>query len=306
MIWIAATWGAFGALLAALAIQVGIIVAMNDAPTGAPLIDLQILMATLTLTGLLLGAVVAERAQARSEAQERERQLARAMRFAVAGELASALTHELNQPMTALVSYLQASQIMSVPATGMDMRLTDTLAKATNEAIRASQVLRRLRDFYQGGGGDHGPTQLAPCCASVVESLAPRLRSQGIRLQLLLAHDLPQVRADRSQLEMVLHNLLGNAIDALGAAPVANRELRLRADQEGDFVRLAVEDSGPGVVNDALEQLFEPFNTTKPDGMGLGLAISRNLMRAQGGDLVYSRSTQLGGSRFEIRLAAFA
>ncbi len=306
MIWIAATWGASGALLAALAIQVGIVVAMNDAPTGAPLIDLQILMLTLTLTGLLLGAVVAERAQARSEAQERERQLARAMRFAVAGELASALTHELNQPITALVSYLQASQIMSLPAAETDMRLSDTLAKATNEAIRASQVLRRLRDFYQGGGAGKGPTQLAACCASVVESLAPRLRSQGIRLQQSLPQDLPQVRADRSQLEVVLHNLLSNAIDALGTAPAASREVRLRAEQEDAVVRLAVEDSGPGVSADALEQLFEPFNTTKPDGMGLGLAISRNLMRAQGGDLIYSRGVQLGGSRFEIRLPAFA
>ncbi|MEJ0099275.1 MAG: ATP-binding protein [Pseudomonadota bacterium] len=254
---------------------------MNDAPTGAPLIDLQILMATLTLTGLLLGAVVAERAQARSEAQERERQLARAMRFAVAGELASALTHELNQPMTALVSYLQASQIMSVPAASTDTRLSDTLSKATREAIRASRMLSRLRDFYQGGGGGQGPTQLPACCASVLESLGPRLRSQGIRLQLLLPQDLPQVRADRSQLEVVLHNLLGNAIDALSAAAPANREVRLRAEQEGAFVRLAVEDSGPGVASEALGQLFEPFNTTKPDGMGLGLTISRNLVRAQ-------------------------
>jgi C4-dicarboxylate-specific signal transduction histidine kinase len=279
---------------------------MRDAPTEAPLIDLQILTLTLTVTGLLLGAVVAERAQARREAQERERQLALAMRFAVAGELASALTHELNQPITALVSYLQASQIMSVPVASNDTRLADTLAKATNEAIRASQVLRRLRDFYQGGGAGKGPTLLATCCGSVVELLEPRLRSQRIRMQLYLPHELPPVRADRSQIEMVLHNLVSNAIDALAAVPAATRELRLRAGHEENFVRVTVEDSGPGVSADALEQLFEPFNTTKSDGMGLGLAISRNLMRAQGGDLAYRGSAQLGGACFEIRFPAFA
>jgi len=306
MIWIAVRWGAPGALLAALTIQVGIVVAMREAPAGAPLIDLQILMLTLTLTGLLLGAVVAEREQARSEAQERERQLARAMRFAVAGELASALTHELNQPITALVSYLQASQIMSTPAGNADKRLSDTLAKATNEAIRASQVMRRLRDFYQGSGAGEGPVQLQVCCAQVLESLQPRLQGQRIRLQLLLPHDLPSARGDRSQIEMVLHNLISNAVDALAAGHNASREVRLRAEHEGDVVRLCVEDSGPGVAMDALERLFEPFNTTKPDGMGLGLAISRNLMRAQGGDLTYRRSVHLGGACFELRLPAFA
>lgn len=147
---------------------------------------------------------------------------------------------------------------------------------------------------------------MAACCASVMESLEPRLRSQGIRVQSLIAHDLPHVRADRPQIEVVLHNLVTNAIDALGAVPVNGREVRLRAALEGDHIRLAVEDSGPGVSADALEQLFEPFNTTKPDGMGLGLAISRNLMRAQGGDLAYRRSIHLGGACFEMHVAVFA
>jgi C4-dicarboxylate-specific signal transduction histidine kinase len=204
------------------------------------------------------------------------------------------------------VSYLQASQIMSAPEGGADGRLADTLAKATNEAIRASQVLRRLRDFYQGGGAGHGPAQVEACCASVVESLQQRLQKQRIRLQLVVPDELPPVRADPSQVEMVLHNLVSNAIDALDATQIASREVRLRADCETGMVRLAVEDSGSGVAADALEQLFEPFNTTKPDGMGLGLAISRNLMRGQGGDLVYRRSTQFGGACFEMRLPAFA
>src|SRR5262249_7061026 len=108
-------------------------------------------MLTLTLTGLLLGAVVGERQRAAEQLRERDAALARAMRFAVAGELASALAHELNQPITALVSYLRASEILARGSTDADERLKQTLDKAVHEGIRASEVLRRLRDFYQGG-----------------------------------------------------------------------------------------------------------------------------------------------------------
>ncbi|HWL63927.1 MAG TPA: ATP-binding protein [Steroidobacteraceae bacterium] len=303
MIWIAVRWGAVGALLAALAIQVGIVVAMREPSFVAPLIDLQILIFTLTVTGLLLGVAVTERALARSEAQERDRQLARAMRFAVAGEMASSLTHELNQPITALVSYLQAAQIMSAPAVVTDKRVAETLGKAANEAIRAAEVLRRLRDFYQGTGPPApGPTDVVSCCGSVLELLEPRLRRQGVRVRQALPQNLPQVSIDRTQVEMVLHNLVSNAIDALAVRPPGSREMLLEARVETGQVVLTVEDSGPGVASDALGELFEPFNTTKPDGMGLGLAISRNLMRAHGGELSHRGARQLGGAAFELRL----
>lgn len=306
MIWIAVRWGAVGALITALTIQVGIVVAMREPAFVAPLIDLQILMLTLTVTGLLLGVAVIERARARNEAQERDRQLARAMRFAVAGEMASSLTHELNQPITALVSYLQASQIMSGPAGESDGRLGQTLGKAAHEAIRAAEVLRRLRDFYQGTGtAATGPTDPLACCNSVMELLEPRLKRQGVRSRRSLGQVLPPVATDRTRMEMVLHNLLTNAIDALATNAPGERELLLEAHVADGHVVIAVEDSGPGVADDALAQLFEPFNTTKADGMGLGLAISRNLTRAQGGDLTYRRGTVLGGACFELRLPVF-
>ena len=306
MIWIAVRWGAVGALLAALVIQVGIVVAMRDTPIGAPLLDLQVLNLTLAVTGLMLGVAVTERARARSEAQERDRQLSRAMRFAVAGEMASALTHELNQPITALVSYLQASQIMSGPAPGADARLTQTLAKAAREAIRAAEVLRRLRDFYQGTGPPQpGPASAIACCNSVLELLEPRLRRRGVTARVSQAANLPPMAAGRTQIEMVLHNLVNNALESLGAASGFTRELLIEARAEAGQVGLAVHDSGPGVAPDALLEIFEPVNTTKPDGMGLGLAISRNLMRAQGGDLAYRRSELLGGACFELRCPAF-
>jgi two-component system sensor kinase FixL len=306
LIWIAVRWGAVGALLAAVVIQVGIVVAMRDDALGPPLFDLQALNLTLAVTGLMLGVAVTERARARLEAQERDRQLARAMRFAVAGEMASALTHELNQPITALVSYLQASQIMSAPVPGTDARLNETLGKATREAIRAAEVLRRLRDFYQGTGPPMpGPADAVACCTSVLELLEPRLRRRGVVARFTQAPHLPQLAADRTQIEMVLHNLVTNAIDAMGGASGSGGELLVDARVDAGQVVLAVHDAGPGVDEDALGQMFEPFNTTKPDGMGLGLAICRNLMRAQGGDVTYRRSEILGGACFELRCPRF-
>lgn len=305
MIWVAVRWGAVGALLAAVVTQVAVVLALHGTAQGTPLLDLQMLNTTLVVTGLLLGVAVTERARARLELQERDRQLARAMRFAVAGEMSSSLTHELNQPITALVSYLQASRIMTGPQAPCDPRLAETLEKATREAIRAAEVMRRLRDFYQGTGTPlRGPADLAACCGSVLELLEARLRRQRVTVRRSLAPQLLTVDADRTQVEMVLHNLVSNAIDAMVAAG-GRRELLIEARAGEGEVRLAVHDSGPGVAEEVLPQIFVPFNTTKADGMGLGLAISRNLLRAQGGELTYRPSERLGGACFEMRCPTF-
>lgn len=414
VIWIAVRWGALGALMAALVIQIGIAIAMHDATAEAPLIDLQILMLTLELTGLLLGAVVADRAsalrglaageaelrtvlaaapdalitadtsemlrtgnlaanrlfgleglqsapiplsqilpgvqlhapnnrstlraarldgarfsadvawvsldppahpgwllivrdaterlRAQGEEQERDRLLSRAMRFAMAGELASSLAHELNQPITALVSYLRAVQIMAAADTSADERLAGTLAKASNEAIRAAQVLHRLRDFYQGSTSSSARADIRQCCGTVVELMENRVQKQGIDLQIECPDVLPAVQADRIQIEMVLHNLVTNAVDAVTALATGARRVLIRIAEDNGKVLIEVHDSGAGVGSEAMSQLFEPFNTTKPDGMGLGLVISRNLVRALGGDLAYQRSLRLGGACFAIQL----
>ena len=139
----------------------------------------------------------------------------------------------------------------------------------------------------------------------MLELLEPRLRRRGVTARVSQAANLPPMAAGRTQIEMVLHNLVNNALESLGAASGFTRELLIEARAEAGQVVLAVHDSGPGVAPDALLQIFEPFNTTKPDGMGLGLAISRNLMRAQGGDLAYRRSELLGGACFELRCPAF-
>jgi signal transduction histidine kinase len=242
-----------------------------------------------------------ERHAAQARLRERDTALARSMRFAVAGELASALTHELNQPITALVSYLQAAQILAEPIHGADERLPGTLDKAAREAIRASDVMRRLRDFYRGGAPRTGPVDLAEAIEGVRAAFAERLRREGIALELDLPAGLPPVCCDRIQLEMVLHNLIGNACEATAAQPPGERRLRVAVEPAPGTLVVEVDDSGPGIADEVAPRLFEPFVTTKPDGMGLGLAISRSLLQAQSADLRLAPS-RLGGACFAVQL----
>lgn len=414
MIWIALRWGAPGAALGALVIQIGLVVVVEGEPGAPALVDLQFLLLTLCLTALLLGAVVTERADAlrqvamreaeqtallatapdavltadatgrirsanpaavrlfgnevsagtrrllrdvlpaiqfhsadgratlegrpvegdafpaeiawarleapaahghlvivrditqrrRAEARLREREtaLARGMKFAVAGELASALAHELNQPITALVSYLQASEILAAPLISQDARLQATLGKAAQEAIRASEVLRRLRDFYRGGAIKREQVALTGLCSTFTATFEERLQQTGVKLLLEVPDTLPNVETGVTQLEIVLHNLLSNAIDAVGQQSPESRHIELSAACSSRDILLRVEDSGPGVAPDIVHRVFEPFVTTKVDGMGLGLAISRSLLRGQGGDLTYEPGTRWRGACFVVRL----
>lgn len=242
-----------------------------------------------------------ERRRAEAELRERDTALARAMRFAVAGELASALAHELNQPITALVSYLKASEILAAPLGGQDERLQTTLAKAVREALRASEVLRRLRDFYRTGALKRELLDVCALCTAVAGAFEERLQRSEVRLE--LAPDVAPIEGDATQLEIVIHNLLSNAIEALGEAESGRRRILLRVvSGAGETVLVHVEDSGRGIPPEVAQRLFEAFVTNKSDGMGLGLTLSRSLLRAWGGDLSYGPSRTLGGACFTVRV----
>jgi two-component system sensor kinase FixL len=252
---------------------------------------------------LLLVRDVSEREQAQAQLRERDTALARAMRFALAGELATALTHELNQPITALVSYLRAVEILSRPLDSRDARLAETLGKANREAMRAADVLKRLRDFYVTGAVRPSAVELPALVDEVLASFAERAARQGVELRRDLG-DVGTVTTDRLQLQMTLHNLIGNALDATAGVERV-RWVRVAADCADGRLRIAVEDSGRGIGADVAQNLFEPFVTDKADGMGLGLAISRSLMKSQGGDLRLEHSGA-EGTRFVIDLPAGA
>jgi two-component system sensor kinase FixL len=237
---------------------------------------------------------------AQTQIRERDSALSRAMRFALAGELATALTHELNQPITALVSYLKAVDIMAGDLENRDPRVSETLHKAIREALRASDVLKRLRDFYRGSVVNVTAIDIRGLITEVLSSFEDRAAGLGVRITTDIAVT-QDVYSDRTQLQMVLHNLVGNALDAVAEVAPGNRSVHVTVATEGERLRVSVDDSGRGVLLDVRKQLFEPFVTSKVDGMGLGLAISRSLLRSQGGELRLEESGTTG-ARFLVDL----
>jgi len=200
--------------------------------------------------------------------------------------MAQTLAHELNQPLTALASYARAAQSMLAGPAKDSATLAETLDKIARESLRAGQAIHHLREFFRSGQLQLTPV---PVAALLDEALAPARRRAAqarIELQVRISASLPSVRVDRAQVGAVLHNLVSNAIDSLGEARDDWREIEIRAEQGGPgWVRFCVTDNGPGIAEDIAPRLFQPFTSSKPSGMGLGLVISRTLVEAHGGKL---------------------
>jgi len=302
--WIALRYGVPGAMISVSLVQAALVAALELTPGSIPLFDVQFPLLALGVTALFLGALASQRDTALRQVRDQDAVLERSLRFAVAGELASALTHELNQPMTALLSYVRAAEMLAGTPAPPDPRLTDTLHKAGKEALRAAAVLQRLREFYRGQSARLELTDPLSECTRVAAVLQDRMRRSAVEFALHACESLPRVMIDRAQLEIVVHNLLSNSLDALDALPsqrVQRRRIEISAAKAGADVLIAVDDSGPGVAASVTARLFEPFVTSKATGMGLGLSLSRTLLRHQGGDLICEPS-HLGGARFVIRL----
>ena len=301
--WIALRYGVPGAMISVSLVQAALVAALVLTPGSIPLFDVQFPLLTLGITALFLGALATQRDTARRQMRDQDAVLQRSLRFAVAGQLASALTHELNQPMTALISYVRASQLMS-ELPGTDSRLSGTLHKANAEAVRAADVLRRLREFYRGEGARIEATDAVAVCVRVAEALQDRMRRSGVEFELRNSPALPAVMVDRTQLEIIVHNLLTNSLDAFDihrGVHSSPRRIEITTAIRGADVLIGIDDSGPGVAAGVTERLFEPFVTSKTSGMGLGLSLSRTFLRHQGGDL-WSEPSHLGGARFVIRV----
>ena len=218
--------------------------------------------------------------------RERQFELDRSLRLVGASELASALAHELNQPLSAIGSYVRACQLMVGGGRDVPKSLTDTMEKVVVEVTRAGNVVHQLRDFFRTGSGQLAPLKLRELLQGALDAARPRLERHHVAWRMECPPSLPNVLADRIQVETVLHNLIANAIDALTMTSDRPRELIVSAELDTPrFVRISVADNGTGVPHDITAQLFRPFATSKPHGMGLGLAISRSIVEARGGRL---------------------
>lgn len=278
LIWAAARQGIAGAAIAGFALQAGIIIAVQWLNLVAVTVfEVQMLGAVLTFVGLFIGVVIDEKQRVSVE-------LRRTLHLAAAGEMAGALAHELNQPLTALSAYgVACEQLLERGEAGE--RLRDTIRRMVSESYRAADVVRRLRDFFRTGATRLESIGLDDLVASAVSPFKARAAQNGVELSI----DSPvacTLLADRLQLEVVLRNLLSNAFDAVAERAPGQRRVHLSvAPESAKRVCVIVEDSGPGLSTTTSARLFEAFQSSKASGLGLGLAISRAIVEAHGGSL---------------------
>ena len=245
---------------------------------------------------------ITERQTTRERLQELQSELLRASRLSAMGQMASALAHELNQPLTAIINYVQACRRLLDAADGIALeKLQETMDKAVSQASRAGQIIHRMRQFIQKGDTDR---QIESINKLIEEASALALvgaKENGILVRLELSSDLPPVLVDRIQIQQVVLNLIRNSVEALAGSE--RRELTIRTSGSDGAVEVAVIDTGPGLAEAVAKQLFQPFVTTKPKGMGLGLSISRSIIDAHGGRLRASAAAG-GGVSFQFTLPA--
>ena len=248
---------------------------------------------------------------ARKKLEERERHQAEAMahqaRLTTLGEVASALAHQLNQPLTVIMGYNAGLQRMLTDA-GYDNRaVMNALAQQGEQAAEAGRIVKRIREFLTRRAPQREACDLGAVARRAAELLQRDMQGARVQLQWALSADVPPVFADPILMEQVLINLLRNACDAMASAPLpqAGRCIRIAAQRSGErFVRMDVEDNGPGLQGQSVEQLSAPFYSTKSDGMGMGLAICRSIVEVHHGGMDAGTGT-LGGARFSFTLQVF-
>jgi len=294
VIWASSRHGLYGTALMVFLLQAGIIVLVKW--THMPNIDvheLQMLDAVLALVGFFIGIVVDELRKVASD-------LKQTLRLAAAGEMAAALAHELNQPLTALSAYGKACEFLLERQQQQghgDEMLKTAIHRMIVESGRAADVVRRLRDFFRTGAMKLEPVPVGQLVSGITQQFFSAFREHGVQLEVA---ELPPltVQVDRLQIELVLRNLLANALEAVQTQPPGTRRITVSAERIDGLrlplvqgrsaearLRLTVEDSGKGVSEALAARLFEPFVSSKASGLGLGLVLSRAIVEAHGGAL---------------------
>ena len=260
----------------------------------------QVLMLVLSITGLLLGAVVTERERVNVLLREQQTELARVSAHATAGAMGMQLAHELSQPLSTVAAYVLAARRMLRSGAGSDP-VIDALGKAEGEVQRTREVLERIRDFVTAG-------KMEPCLLDLVD-VAQKIRALGIEeakaqdvdLTVESVRPVPLVKADKVGIEQVLNNIVGNAVDAAAERGDGRGSVVIRLIGQRDWAIVQIDDNGPGVSPEMAENLFEAYHTTKPRGMGLGLTLTRQIVQKHGGRLWW-RPIAPEGTRFVVEL----
>jgi signal transduction histidine kinase len=267
-------------------------------------LQMLLVCAVLLLQGALITGLLYEHRRRRlAEVQSRQRmtELAHVNRFSTAGELTASIAHEINQPLAAILANAETAQIMLQSPQPDIAELREIVADILHDDRRAGEVIRRMRSLLTKAPFELKNIDFNDVVREAVEFLSPVAAGRNVELAISATPDPLPIRGDRIQLQQVILNLVVNAMDAMAEIARDNRKVDVRTSRADGFAELAVIDNGPGIPPDRLKEVFEPFFTSKREGMGMGLSIARTIVEAHRGQM-RAENAPGGGAAFRIRL----
>lgn len=301
IIWIAIRRGVTGAALGVLAIEASVVGAvLVRGYSSDTFLAFQMFFLIIGATGLLLGAVVSARDQTQLLLRRQQAEVDRVARITSVGVMGTALAHEISQPLASIATYAHACQLrLNANPIPVD-RIRQALSDIIDQTARGGQILCQLRNFVAEGRIQPRPVNLNEIVQRVSEMLRRDTAMTGITLDVQTGV-LPEVVIDPVQIEQVLLNIIGNAIEATANRQIQGGIVRVRSHVSRNVLDIIVEDQGAGIDPEFADRIFEPFVTTKSTGMGLGLTICQSIVEAHRGRILHANIPG-GGARFTIRI----
>jgi signal transduction histidine kinase len=266
--------------------------------------QIALITAVILLQAGLISALLREHRRRRlAEVQSRQRmaELARVIRFSTAGELTASIAHEINQPLGSILTNAETADAILQSSSPDIAELKDIVKDILQDDRRASEVIRRMRSLLTKAPFELKSLDLNDVARESVEFLSTLAVARKVELISLITENALPILGDHIQLQQVILNLVVNGIDAMKDTPSENRTISLRTSRVENFAQLSVSDRGPGIPEDKLKEIFDPFFTSKTEGMGMGLSIARTIIEAHHG-LISAKNRDHGGASFRIKL----
>jgi signal transduction histidine kinase len=271
--------------------------------------QIALVAAIILLQGGLISGLLWERKRryrAEADARQRMAELAHVNRFSTAGELTASIAHEINQPLGAILTNAETadtilkSQSPDIAALPVIVELRDIVKDILHDDQRAGEIIRRMRSLLKKAPFEVRNIDLNDVVRETVEFVSSIAVGRKVELVSVITPNVLRILGDRIQLQQVILNLVVNGIDAMKDTLSENRVIRIRTLSVGKFAELSVSDCGPGIPEDKIKEVFEPFFTSKAEGMGMGLSIARTIVEVHNGRIW--AENEPGGASFRIRL----